>query len=205
MRAHMAGFARANRHEKPVGGAQTMSYAASDGGGRPEAGVGHAATPQTVSGFVKWFDNHKGYGFITAGNDDVLLHQTCVRESGFRQVMEGAAVICEIMRGPKGFQATRLLQLDNGTAHLMPPPSERPVRNFVSPRGPAFAGTVKWFDRSKGYGFISRGAGTPDIFIHMETLRRCQVHELHEGQQVQVRVGEGPKGETVAEIALLDH
>ena len=166
----------------------------------------HVATPTVVSGFVKWFDNQKGYGFVAAiDGGDVLLHQTCVRVSGFRQVLEGAAVTCEIARGPKGLQAVKVLRLDNGTAHLMPPPAERPVRNMVTPRGPAVEGVVKWFDRSKGYGFISRGPGTPDIFVHMETLRRCQVRELQEGQRVRIRVGDGPKGEMVAEIALLDH
>jgi CspA family cold shock protein len=166
----------------------------------PSGGAG-----QTVSGFIKWFDSHKGYGFIASDGNDVLLHQTCVRESGFRQVLEGASVTCEIARGPKGLQATRLLQVDNATAHLMPAAAERVVRNSVTPRGPAFDAMVKWFDRSKGYGFISRGAGTPDIFVHMETLRRCGVRELHEGRRVKVRTGDGPKGETVAEIALLDH
>ena len=47
----------------------------------------------TVRGQIKWFDAHKGYGFI-AGQDgagDVLLHQTCVRQSGFQQAVEGAS------------------------------------------------------------------------------------------------------------------
>ena len=81
--------------------------------------------PKVVAGMIKWFDGHKGYGFIARSEGqeagtDILLHQTCVRESGFRHVLEGASVVCEVMRGPKGLQASRLLSLDNSTAHLMP-------------------------------------------------------------------------------------
>lgn len=180
-----------------------MGYA---GIATPARAVGDEAFAQTISGQVKWFDANKGYGFITSSNGlgDILLHQTCVRQSGFKQAFEGASVVCEAVKGPRGMQASKLLSLDNSTAQVMPPSGDRTARYVAEPRGPAFDGLVKWFNRAKGYGFVSRGAGTPDIFVHMETLRRCNVRELYEGQRVRVRVGDGPKGELVAEISVLD-
>jgi CspA family cold shock protein len=162
---------------------------------------------QEVTGQVKWFDLTKGYGFIKPMDGmqgDVLLHQTCVRQSGFKAAYEGARVVCEAVQGPRGLQARRLISLDNSTAALPQLSAQRTARYLAEPKGPPFDATVKWFNRGKGYGFVSRGPDTPDIFIHMETLRRYGIRELAQGQRVRVRIGDGPKGELAAEVSVLD-
>ena len=163
-------------------------------------------TPFEVSGLVKWFDLSKGYGFIKPNEGpqgDVLLHQTCVRQSGFKAAYEGARVVCEAVNGPRGLQARRVLSLDNSTALPQASALQRAARYATEPRGVAFDATVKWFNRGKGYGFVSRGPDSPDVFVHMEILRRCNIRELKQGQRVRVRTGDGPKGELAAEISVL--
>ncbi len=179
----------------------------------PGAGVGpehglrgeigeESASVIELSGIIKWFDVSKGYGFIIPDNGmaDVLLHVTCLRRDGYQVAYEGARVVVEALQRPRGLQAFRIVSMDESTAihpAQMPPPR---THVNVTPTSGLERAQVKWFNRLRGFGFLTRGEGTPDIFVHMETLRRFGIAELRPGQFLLVRYGPGPKGLMAAEV-----
>jgi len=155
-----------------------------------------------LSGVIKWFDVSKGYGFIVPDNGlpDILLHVTCLRRDGFQVAYEGARVVVEVLQRARGLQAFRIVSMDESTAihpAQLPPPR---THVSVTPTSGLERAQVKWFNRLRGFGFLTRGEGTPDIFVHMETLRRYGIAELRPGQFVLVRFGPGPKGLMAAEV-----
>ncbi|HEX9052708.1 MAG TPA: cold-shock protein [Anaeromyxobacter sp.] len=62
-----------------------------------------------ANGTVKWFNDAKGYGFISQeGGEDVFVHHTAIQMDGFRTLKEGEAVVFDVTQGPKGLQAANV-------------------------------------------------------------------------------------------------
>jgi CspA family cold shock protein len=177
-------------------------HPAAEGGHEPDIRI------IRIAGFVKWFDVGRGYGFVIPDNGmaDILLHLSCLKRDGFPAPLEGTRVVCDVVARQKGYQALRVFECDASTAIH---PVERPVRSHHSVE--ATSGwvrvKVKWFNRTRGFGFLCEGEGKPDIFVHMETLRKTAIAELEPEQWVYARFGPGGKGLMAAEVrfSLDDH
>lgn len=59
-------------------------------------------------------------------------------------------------------------------------------------------GTVKWFNTSKGYGFIQPEDGSGDVFVHVSAVERSDLQTLQEGQKIRFDLERGPRGKTSA-------
>ena len=68
---------------------------------------------ERISGTVKWFNNAKGFGFITrdGSDDDIFVHFRSIQGDGYRTLNEGQAVEFKLVEGPKGLQAEEVTKL----------------------------------------------------------------------------------------------
>jgi len=161
------------------------------------------ASTLPVSGVVKWFDPVKGFGFVVAdeGGADILLHVNVLRNFGQSSVADGARVQLEAQKTERGVQAVSIVSIE-------PPVSAQNVAlsDIVGLDAEAVAGApleparVKWFDKSKGFGFANVFGRRDDIFLHIEVLRQSGLSDLAPGEALAMRVIEGKRGDMAAEV-----
>lgn len=159
-----------------------------------------------IEGHVKWYDPTKGYGFVVPdrGGEDVMVHASCVRAFGRGSLPEGARLRLIGVLGKRGMQAQEILEIDENDHGSSDAEQARPT-DFLDEEaatGPVEPARVKWFDKQKGFGFVNVFGNAEDIFVHMETVRRCGFQDLSSGEGMAVRTFKGPRGLMVAELRL---
>lgn len=162
-----------------------------------------ASAATRVNGVVKWYDAARGFGFVVTTLGDILVHFTLLADHDLRVLPEGATLVVDAVPTNRGWQARAIVSVDTSTALDVAPRSKRSAdggRGATDAAGPLEPVTVRWFNRLKGYGFVTRGEGQDDVFVHIETLRLAGFRDLLPDQALRVRVGRGDKGPLVVEV-----
>jgi|WetSurMetagenome_2_1015567.scaffolds.fasta_scaffold171364_1 cold shock protein len=168
-----------------------------------------------ASGTVKFFNEAKGFGFITPddGGSDIFVHVSALGQSGLDTLSTGDQVSYEVEQDRR---SGKLAAVDLRVTGRAPPGfggrDDRPPRGGGfdrdrggfdrdrggsrfgggRPAGPrprrevtgSGSGVVKWFNTTKGFGFIQPDGGGEDVFVHVSAVERAGLHGLNEGQPV---------------------
>jgi CspA family cold shock protein len=160
-------------------------------------------------GTIKFFNGAKGFGFIAPddGGSDIFVHISAVERSGLAGLNEGDQVTFEVERdrrsGKVAATGLAVVGFAPPSASSRPPrppggPGGAP-RSFErrdrdegprrAPGGPretfgGGSGVVKWFNPTKGFGFIQPSDGGSDVFVHISAVERAGLGSLADGQAV---------------------
>ena len=155
------------------------------GGGAGAGGGGFSRMPAQVvgtgKGTVKFFNAQKGFGFVAqeGGGEDVFVHISAVERAGLEGLAEGQELQFNLVdRGGK--VSAQDLQVVGDVIAVESRQPAAPQRELTGER---VTGTVKFFNGTKGFGFLVRDDGQPDAFVHISAVERSGLSNLNEGER----------------------
>ena len=197
------------------------------GGPRPPRDMGPGINLGTAKGAVKFFNGQKGFGFVVRddGGEDVFVHISAVEQAGLTGLADGQPLEFTLTERNGRVSATDLV-IDGEPMPVTDraPPREPRAGGFGGrddgPRGGGYGGasrefggggggpaptpgqrvdgTVKFFNGTKGFGFIQREDGGPDAFVHISAVERAGMAGLDEGQRVSFELELDRRGKQAA-------
>jgi len=160
------------------------------------AGAGEAPAADGADGTVSWYDQGKGFGFLSpdGGGQDVFVQVRALAD-GLTRLAEGDRVTYEVVQGDKGPQARDLHLVQAAAPEVAPTPSAAAgpgrARAQAGPVRPG-EGVVARYDAERGFGFITPDAGGADLFVHMSVLAGAE--PLQKGERVRYKVRQSDRG-----------
>ena len=183
------------------GGGDRGGFGGGRGGGMPAQVVGEG------NGTVKFFNPSKGFGFVARddGGEDVFVHISAVEQAGLQGLASGqplgftlverngkvSAIDLKIEGEPMPIEEFAPRQRDDRGA----PGGARGRRQLTGERT---SGTVKFFNTTKGFGFIARDDGQADAFVHISAVQRAGMAGLDEGDRVAFDIEVDDRGKFAA-------
>ncbi|GLZ52417.1 cold-shock protein CspA [Actinomycetospora sp. NBRC 106378] len=184
---------------------QRVAFVMVEGERGPQAGhviplgadVGPPAATGTgdgADGTVAWYDEDKGFGFITpdSGDGDVFVHVRALAE-GLTWLAEGDRVVYDVAAGDRGPQARDVglvRAAEPPAAPKRPAPAAKPASKSAPARGGE--GVVARYDDERGFGFITPDAGGDDLFLHVSVVVGSE--PLQKGDRVRYKVRQSDRG-----------
>jgi CspA family cold shock protein len=198
------GFGGGDRGGGFGGGDRGGGFGGGRGGGMPAQVVGEG------NGTVKFFNAAKGFGFVARddGGEDVFVHISAVEQAGLQGLASGqplgftlverngkvSAIDIKIEGEPMPIEDSGPRRDDRGAPGAAPS-GARGRRQLTGERT---SGTVKFFNTTKGFGFIARDDGQADAFVHISAVQRAGMTGLDEGDRVAFDIEVDDRGKFAA-------
>ena len=186
------------------GGGDRAGFGGGRGGGMPAQVVGEG------NGTVKFFNPSKGFGFVARddGGEDVFVHISAVEQAGLQGLASGqplgftlverngkvSAIDLKIEGEPMPVEEFAPRRDDRGGDR----PAPGGARGRRQLTGERTSGTVKFFNTTKGFGFIARDDGQADAFVHISAVQRAGMAGLNEGDRVAFDIEVDDRGKFAA-------
>ena len=149
-------------------------------------------------GEVVWYNDHRGYGFVSIEGDEIFIHRTVLERFGLNFLHSGDIIKIDVGVNDDGPAIMEILAVERVVPESLPKDTvlrENEVR-----------GIVKFFNPLKGYGFIEiQGAeeAGQDVFIHSRTLQACDIRSIAEGQNLLLLISDDGKGPQATEVRII--